>query len=325
MNRNFSVVVAYLLLPVSAWISAAHGQTDTADTERVEYAQLQDEAKPKGSRKALSEEDTLAQAALESLLSVPPERALPVVKKVLAGGQSLQIKSRALFVLSQMNSADANTLLVDHAKTAGPLRLEAIRNIGIGGNKTSLAALSSIYAGGDAPSKKAVLQAWMIAGSKEDIYQAATNASNDADLAAATKMLGVMGAKDELRKLGEVRKPTPGTVEAYAIAGDIDSLKRLASANGDLALRTSATRSIGIVGNAAAKTALREIYSGSADAQIKDAALQGMLIANDQQGVLTLYRNAKSTEDKRSLLRMLTLMGGDVALQAIDAALDGKR
>jgi hypothetical protein len=302
MNRNLSVTMMCLMLPLAG---AVFGQT--------------------AARKALSEEEVLAQAALESLLSMPPERALPVVKKVLAGGQSLQIKTRALFVLSQMNSAEANTLLVDHAKTAGPLRLEAIRNIGIGGNKTSLAALGSIYSSGDAPAKKAVLQAWMIAGSKDEIYRAAVNASSDDDLTAATKMLGIMGAKDELRKLGEVRKPTPGTVEAYAIAGDIDSLKRLASANGDPALRSNAARSIGIVGNVAAKTALREIYVGSADAQIKDAALQGMLIANDQQGVLALYRSAKSTEDKRNLLRMLTLMGGDAALQAIDAALEGKK
>lgn len=50
-----------------------------------------------------------------------------------------------------------------------------------------------------------------------------------------------------------------------------------------------------------------------------------MLISGDQQGVLALYRAAKTTEEKRTLLRTLSIMGGDAALQAIDAALEGKK
>ncbi len=47
-------------------------------------------------------------------------------------------------------------------------------------------------------------------------------------------------------------------------------------------------------------------------------------MTGDEQGVLTLYRAAKTTEEKRSLLRTLTMMDGDAALQAIDAALEKK-
>ena len=50
-----------------------------------------------------------------------------------------------------------------------------------------------------------------------------------------------------------------------------------------------------------------------------------MLIGGDEQGVLALYRAAKTTEEKRELLRMLTMMDGDAALQAIDAALEEKK
>ena len=82
---------------------------------------------------------------------------------------------------------------------------------------------------------------------------------------------------------------------------------------------------IGIIDGDAARIALREIYSRSTDAKIKEAALQGMLIADDEQGVLALYRAAKTTEEKRALLRTLTTMDGDAALQAIDAALEGKK
>ena len=58
--------------------------------------------------------------------------------------------------------------------------------------------------------------------------------------------------------------------------------------------------------------------------EIREAALQGMLIAGDEQGVLALYRAAKTPEEKRALLRTLTMMDGDAALQAIDAALEKK-
>jgi hypothetical protein len=40
--------------------------------------------------------------------------------------------------------------------------------------------------------------------------------------------------------------------------------------------------------------------------------------------VLSLYRAAKTSDEKRSLLRTLSMIDGDAALQAIDAALDGK-
>ena len=41
--------------------------------------------------------------------------------------------------------------------------------------------------------------------------------------------------------------------------------------------------------------------------------------------VLALYRSATTPEEKRALLRTLTMMDGDAALEAIDAALEGKK
>jgi hypothetical protein len=169
-----------------------------------------------------------------------------------------------------------------------------------------------------------VLQAWMIAGRKESVYQAALNAKTEEEAEDAIRMLGVMGAADELRKLGDRPNAASGLVQAYAISGDLASLRKIAEGNGDRDVRIDAVRSIGIIGNDAARTALREIYSRSTDQEIKDAALQGMMISGDEQGVLTLYRGAKTTDEKRSLMRMLSMMGGDAALQAIDAALEKK-
>jgi hypothetical protein len=137
-------------------------------------------------------------------------------------------------------------------------------------------------------------------------------------------MLGVMGASEELRKLAERPNTPDGLVDALAISGDLASLRKIADGNGKKELREDAVQRIGIINNDAARSALREIYLGSADEDIKEAALHGMLIAQDEKGVLALYRAAKTIEDKRALLRILSMMNGDAALEAIDAALEAK-
>jgi HEAT repeat protein len=231
-----------------------------------------------------------------------------------------------LFVLSQIDTPEAQALLLDTARTGDPaLRSEAIRNIGISGNPASLAVLQQIYDTGDAKVKQQVMQAWLISGRKAEVYQAAVNAKSEEDANSAIRTLSVMGARDELRKLGETRQLNKHLVEAYAISGDVESLRRIAEGKGDPSARRDAVRKIGIVHSEEAQTALREIYSSSQDAGIRDAALQGMLIGNDEQGLLALYRASRNAEEKRALLRTLSMMDSDAALQAIDAALENKQ
>jgi hypothetical protein len=133
-----------------------------------------------------------------------------------------------------------------------------------------------------------------------------------------------MGATEELRKLADRPNAARGLVDAFAISGDLVSLRKIAEGNGDRSVRIEATQQIGIIDSDAARVALRELYARSTDAEFKEAALRGMLIANDEQGVLALYKAAKTSDEKRSLLRVLSTMDGDVALQAIDAALETK-
>jgi HEAT repeat protein len=269
-------------------------------------------------------DEELALAALEGLMAQPSERALPIIKKVLGGTQTTLIKQRALFVLSQMDSPEAQQILLQTSRsTDAAMRAEAIRSIGIGGNEKSLDALQEVYKTGDGAVKQEVLQAWLIAGRKEAVYQAAVDAKTDEEAKRAIHILGAMGATEELRKLGNRPNPSSGLLEAYAISGDLESLRKLAEGNGDRSVRIEAVRRIGIIDGDAARQALRQIYANNADPEFKEAALQGLLIAGDEQGVLTLYRAAKTSDEKRALLRVLSTMDGDAALQEIDAALAG--
>ncbi|HEX4971034.1 MAG TPA: HEAT repeat domain-containing protein [Steroidobacteraceae bacterium] len=289
------------------------------------YAQTVNESN-RASKHSPTEQESLALAAMEGLMSQSPERALPIIRKVLAGSQTTLVKKRALFVLSQIDSPEADDILLQTARSADKaLRSEAIRSIGIGGHDKSLAALQDVYNAGDADLKKQVLHAWMIAGRKAEVYQAALSAKSDDEAGEAIHMLSVMGAVDELRKLGDRPNASGKLVEAYAISGDLQSLRKIADSGADPSVRAEAVRKIGIIDSDASRTALRDIYARSNDKEIKEAALQGMLIAGDDQGVLALYKGATSIEEKRTLLRTLTMMDSDAALKAIDSALEDKQ
>jgi len=273
-----------------------------------------------------TENEELALAALEGLMAQPGDRALPIIKKVLAGSQTTLVKKRALFVLSQIDSTESRQLLGEASRSGNAeLRGEAIRSIGISGDPQLLDSLQATYDAGDSDVKEEVLQAWLIAGRKEAVYQAALKAKSEDEATKAIHMLGVMGATEELRKLGDRPNAAAGLVDAMAISGDLAGLRKIAEGSADRAIRADAVRKMGMVQGESARSALREIYTRSTDAEVRDAALQGMLIGGDEQGVLALYRAAKSSDEKRTLLRTLSMIDGDAALQAIDAALEEKK
>ena len=237
--------------------------------------------------------DVLKMAALEALVSAPPERALPLVIKVLDADNSQEVKERALFVLSQIDLPEAQTRLLDVAQSGDPeLSEEAVRMIGIGGNKEALAGLAGLYDSGDEDLREAVLEAYMIAGDVDAVYAIATNASDASEFEAATEMLGVMGAIDELRALSENSGYTEELIQALGIAGGDD---------------VNAT--------------LMEIYRNAETDDVRDAALEGMLISGYDEGLLELYKASDDIDEKRKLLEMLAIMDSDAMMEVIDAAL----
>ena len=275
-------------------------------------------------REPVSERDQLALVALEGLMAAPAERALPLLQRTLAGSASTEVKQRALFVLSQVEDPTARTLLLQTARSGdAELRVEAIRSIGIGGDEASVGELQSIYRDGDAEIRSAVLQAWLIADRPDEVYQVAQDAS-DPGADEAISMLGAMGAQAQLRQLASSGRGSASLVNALAVADDLDGLLAMARGNGQSDLRLEAIRAIGIVDGEAAEQALQQLYQEASDDALREAALQGLLVADAEAAVLALYRQSNDPAHKRELLRTLTIMGGDEALEAIDAALRGE-
>lgn len=270
------------------------------------------------------ESDQLKIAALEALMSAPEERALPIVEKVLSGSHSNEVKMRALFVLSQIDLPGAQSLLLDTAKNGtGTFRLEAIRMIGISGDPAAMAGLADIYATGDSDAKSRVLHAYMIADDIDAVYAIAANATDDDEFENAVHMLGIMGANEELRNLRDKAGNSGVLIHAYAMAGDVESLRAMALDNSDPEKQAEAIQGLGIVGGEEVNATLLEIYRGTDSEEVKEAALHGMLISDYDDGVLELFRSSQDGKEKRVLLRMLVMMDSEAAMEAIEKTLSG--
>ncbi len=272
----------------------------------------------------LTDDEELKITALEALMATSDERALPIVKRVLEGNNSDAVKSRALFVLSQIGLPEAHALLLDAARnSSGDLQLEAIRMLGISGDPVALAGLGELYRSGDDDVKEHVLHAYLIAGDAESVYELAVNAQNDEEFEIAVQTLGAMGATEELRMLRGQGGNAETLIYAYSIAGDDLSLREMAMDNSDPRVQVAAIQSLGVVGGDEVNQTLIEIYRGADSGDVQQAALHGMMISGYEEGLVEIFRASNDTEEKRMLLQMLIAMDSDAALDIIDATLAG--
>lgn len=273
-----------------------------------------------------SDTEELKIAALEALISAPPERALPIVQRVLNGDDSDEIKSRALFILSQIDLPEAQEILASTARTAtGELQFEAIRMIGISGDPAAMAGLAAIYEAGDSEAREAVLEAYLIADDSDAVYRIAANTEDPDEFESAVETLGAMGATEQLRQLRDRTDMSEVLVEAYAIAGDVESLRTLAADASDPEAQLEAISALGIVGGSEVNTTLVEIYRNAVSEDVREAALEGMMIADHDEGVLQLFHESESPAHKRELLEMLVVMDSDAVWDLIDATLDERQ
>jgi hypothetical protein len=274
-------------------------------------------------------DDDLAEVALQGLMSAPPERALPLLKKVLAGERSIKLKKRALFVLSQLETDEAIDVVLDTAKNAREpeLRREAVRMLGVSGDKKAIERLGEFYASSkSADEKKDVIDAWLMSGRKDLVLKSARDETDPKVRDKAIKTLGAMGASDELRQLFDTTKDAGNRreiIQSLGIAGNASALKSIA-ANTTLPQneRVEAMRSLGMAGDRGGAAALVDLYAKADTPALRDAVLKGLLMTGDSDAVTKLYRNARTNEEKKAVLRVLTMMGDDAALDVIEQELN---
>lgn len=252
--------------------------------------------------------------ALNGLMNMNPDQALPMLQKILTGNQPARLKERALFVLAQSGSPKANEMIAQIARgqSQPELQRKAIQQLGIRGDRE---LLGQIYASSTSPeAKKEVLRSLGICGGSQQLFEAARN-EKDPDLKReAIRGLAVAGARDQLRQL-YASAADPDTkkelIRATVITGDTQALMNIVQTERDPELKREAVRTLGVNGGKDVSSALVNIYNGDKNPEIRRAAAQALFIHGDAHSLVTLARTETDPELRKYLVQQLSLMGNN--------------
>lgn len=125
-------------------LQARHGDADAAQKVTEKATQLGEE------HGCPNDDDDMRVAALQGLMQMDAESALPILRQVLAkrGSCSESLRKHAVFIVSQKRGDEATSLLLDVARTdpSEEVRAEAIQWLGQAHSARAVAALDSIAA-----------------------------------------------------------------------------------------------------------------------------------------------------------------------------------
>jgi hypothetical protein len=101
----------------------------------------------------------------------------------------------------------------------------------------------------------------------------------------------------------------------------VKSLSAIAESTQPDDIRVEAIHALGVAGDEGGSAALVKLYPKATSPALREAVLQGLLIAGDSDELLQLYKQAKTKEEKQALLRIITETSSDAALDVIESEL----
>lgn len=263
------------------------------------------------------DDDELKVMAIRSLMQSDPERAYPLLAKIVSSvSSSKEMKEQALFVLSQSNSPKAQELIgsIARGKANPSLQKEAVHYLAIAGGERNRQMLADIYANaGSQEVKKEVLQAFMISGDRARVLNAAKGERDPELREDAIHLLGVMGARAELRTMyaNESSKDVrEAALEALFIAGDVDTMAEVARTEKDSELRQEAIHRLGLMGGKTAPLLL-SFYTADASEDIKEAVINALFLQNNAKALIDLSKKEKDRSVRREILQKLSVMNNN--------------
>lgn len=266
-------------------------------------------------------DEDLKLIAINGLLSSNPERAIPLLEKILHGNQPPKVKERALFVLSQSGSPRAREIVAQIARgESNPdLQRKAIQNLGLFGGKESRNLLGQIYASSnDDRIKKSILQSFMVSGERGQLFSLAKEEKNPELRMEAIQQLGVMGAQNELWELYQADSSVAvkeKILKSMFVGGNTEKLSDVARHEKDPKLRRAAIQSLGLMGGQKTGEALVSIYNSDKDPEIRRAAIQGLFLQGNAKALVELARKETDPAMKKYIVNQLSVMGSREATE----------
>jgi HEAT repeat protein len=264
---------------------------------------------------ASESDENLKLIAINSLMQSDPDQALPILQKLLASpNNSPKVKERALFVLTQNPSPQAHKLLTDIARgSPNPdLQLKAIRYMGMMGSQESRKELASLYnSSSDERIKRAILQGFMMSGSRDFLLNAAKTERNPELRRDAIRQLAMSGGQDELWQLYQSDSSVENKkaiLQSMFLGGNSAKLVDIARNEKDPDLRVAAIKSLGLMGNNGRGDVLVSIYQSDPNREVREAVLNALFLQQNGKALVDLARSEKDPEMKRKIVEKMALV-----------------
>jgi len=259
-------------------------------------------------------DDDLKMLAIQGLMNSDPDRALPLLEKVLNGTGTPREKSKALFVIAQSGKPEARQILgrIASGQSNPELQRKAVEYLGMFGGSEAHKTLAEVYAkSGDEGVKRAILRSYMIAGDKEDLFAAAKGEKDDGVRREAIRQLGLVHGIDELQQLYQKETSMElkrEILQAFFLAGDSKKIVEVASGEKDPELRRAAIRNLGLINSADSAQALKTIYAKETDRELREEVLNAYFLQGNAAALVAIARSEKDPELKKTAVSKLSLM-----------------
>lgn len=256
--------------------------------------------------------------AVNSLLNTDPDRALPILEKLLgnngnAGQCGGQVLEKALFVLSQSDDPRARDLMLKIAtgKLHPELQQKAIHYLGISGNHETLMKIYTESTSTEA--KKTALHSLGISGGCDELLTLSGPEKDASLVREAIHSMGIAGCKNQLRDL--YSKATSPDVKrdllhSTIVSGDTELQEKVARTDPDPKMRAQAVKDLGISGGCSQLTN----FAGEKDPDVIRAAIHAMGVGGCREQLRDLYSKTTNRDLKSDILHA-TIVSGDTELQ----------
>ena len=273
-------------------------------------------------------DEELKLMALNGLMHADPEKALPLLQKLLESSQPRKIKEQALFVLSQSGSDKAREIVAGFArgKTNPDLQLKSLEYLALFGGKESRQTLEDVYSStDDRKIKRSILGFFMIGGDRDRLLAAAKGEKDGGLRGEAIGQLGVLGARDELFQMYQAEsevKLKKRILDALFVGGAADKMIDLAQNEKDPELRRAAIEKLGLMGSENTSATLVKMYDNETEKGLRKKVIEALFLQGNARALIAIARKETDTELKKKAVEQLSIMNSKEATEFFEELLN---
>lgn len=259
-----------------------------------------------------AEDEDLKLMILNSLMSSDPDKAVPLVEKLLKGNNTERVKKQALFILSQSGTPQAMEILAGYAKGESDPELQrsAVEYIGLYGGSENAHLLEQIYLSSQSTDvRRKILEAYMLSGEGDRLLAVARKESQPELRRTAIEQLGLLSRTDALEQLYRTESDVElrrRIIESFMLAGDDERLYELARLEADPKLRRTAIEHLGLMGQT---EQLWQLYTSETDVDLRRRILESFMLTGDSYHLSEVARGDKEPGLREKAIEQLGLLG----------------